>query len=230
VRRLIPLVTCLVLAACEQSRNRSVEPSGAATTVKTEALKAGAAALQGQAPLRGMDVYIVGFHPMKDNPQSQMEAHHFCKQVNEDFAQCALFDGNTENANLNGLEFIISEKLFNNLPAEEKQYWHPHNYEILSGQLQAPGLPKAAEKEFMRQKMNSYGKTWHVWSTHSGAKLPMGPAMLAWSFNADGEARAELIQKRDQAMGLDTLATRKDREDLKNLARPQQGTTALKFR
>jgi hypothetical protein len=220
----------LLLAGCEQSRNRNVEPSGADTTVKTDALKAGAAALQGQAPLRGMDVYMVGFHPMKDNPQSQMESHHFCKQVNEDFAQCALFDGNKENANLNGLEFIISENLFKSLPAEEKQYWHPHNYEILSGQLQAPGLPKAAEKEFMKQKMNSYGKTWHVWSTHDGAKLPMGPAMLAWSFNADEEARAEMINRRDKAMGLDTIATRKHREDLKSLAHTQEGTTAIKFR
>lgn len=54
-----------------------------------------------------MNVYLVGLHPMKDHPEHQMEAHHFCRQVNEDFAQCTLFDGNTKDANLNGIEYII---------------------------------------------------------------------------------------------------------------------------
>jgi hypothetical protein len=62
---------------------------------------------------------------MKDNPDHQMVAHHFCRQVNDDFAQCALFNGAGSDANLNGLECIISEKLFATLPAEERQYWHP---------------------------------------------------------------------------------------------------------
>ena len=66
-----------------------------------------------------------------------MEAHHFCRQVNEDFAQCALFDGNSEDANLNGIEYIISARVFDQLPVEERPYWHPHNGEILSGQLVA---------------------------------------------------------------------------------------------
>ncbi len=30
-----------------------------------------------------------------------MEAHLYCNQVNEDFAQCVLFDGNTKQANFN---------------------------------------------------------------------------------------------------------------------------------
>ncbi len=68
----------------------------------------------------------------------------------------------------------------------EKKYWHPHNAEILSGQLVAPGIPAVAEEALMKGKMNSYGKTWHVWNTGSmgqgGDTLPLGPPMLAWSF------------------------------------------------
>lgn len=59
-----------------------------------------------------MDVYLAGFHPMKNAPEHQREAHHFCHQVNQAFAQCALFDGNGRNANLTGIEYIVSEKLF----------------------------------------------------------------------------------------------------------------------
>jgi hypothetical protein len=163
---------------------------------------------------------------MKDSPEIQVEAHHYCNQVNEDFAQCALFDGDTENANLNGLEFIISEKLFETLPPEERQYWHPHNYEILSGQLVGPGLPDAAEKELMQRKMNSYGKTWHVWM--SGDALPMGPAHLAWSFNRDGEAKPGLAEQRDRRVGIDSGEKRRERAELSELAHPQEGVDALR--
>jgi len=160
-----------------------------------------------------------------------MEAHHFCNQVNEDFAQCVLFDGNTEGANLTGIEYIISEKLFESLQDEEKQYWHPHNYEILSGQLVAPGLPDIAEKELMESKMNSYGKTWHVWSTRTahreGDKFPLGEPILAWSFNRDGEAKPGLVERRDKRMDIRSKEIRQERKDLIPMANPQRGVDAL---
>jgi hypothetical protein len=178
-----------------------------------------------------LDVYLVGFHPMKDDPEHQFEAHHFCQQVNEDFAQCALYDGNTAEANLNGIEYIISERLFESLPEEEKQYWHPHNGEILSGQLVAPGLPEIADKELMRSKMNSYGKTWHTWDTGHGSEdgdvMPLGEPALAWSFNRFGEDAPGLVESRDGRMGISTEERRRQREDLLELAHPQEGVDVL---
>lgn len=221
------VILCLLLQGCAQTTGPQVRPPGADTTAKTDALKLGAQALQSAAPLGPMDIYLVGFHPLKDAPQEQMIAHHYCTQVNEDFAQCTLFDGNARNANLTGIEFIISERLFLTLPEAERQYWHPHNGEILSGQLVAPGIPEAAEKELMRGKMNSYGKTWHVWMTQHGHDLPVGPAMLAWSFSRDGEVREGLVEARDRALGVDTAAKREARTELAPLARPQAGVDAL---
>jgi hypothetical protein len=207
-------------------------PAGAAKTPSTRVLEAGAKILQRNAPLAKFDVYLNGFHPMKDNPEQQVEAHHFCHQVNEDMAQCALFDGNTAAANLNGIEYIISEKLFNTLPQDERRFWHPHNGEILSGQLVAPGIPDAAEHALMKKKMNSYGKTWHVWNTGANGKagdsLPLGPAMLAWSFNRDGEMLPNLEDARDTRMKIHTGGKRKQRADLRPLARPQSGVDDLK--
>ena len=188
--------------------------------------------MQSKAPMHGFDIYLVGFHPMKDHPEMQMEAHHYCHQVNEDFAQCMLFDSNTAKANMNGVEYIISEKLFNTLPEDERKYWHPHNGEILSGQLVAPGIPKVAEKSLMKKKMNSYGKTWHVWNTgmegQAGDNLPMGSPMLAWSFNRDGEAVPAMVEKRDKTMGIDSTQVRGERADLQPLAKPQSGVDDLK--
>src|SRR5690606_11889458 len=154
-----------------------------------------------------------------------------CDQVNDDFAQCSLFDGNTTEANLTGVEYIISERLFERLPPEERSFWHPHNGEILSGQLVAPNLPTVAEEELMRRKMNSYGKTWHTWSTRHGTQpgdeMPMGPAKLAWSFNREGEAEPELVRSRDERMDIDTGERRRDRQHLVGLRRWRRRGNAL---
>ena len=197
----------LLLAGCAGAAGPDVEAAGQPESTRTSVLEAGAAALQRDAPPDQLTIYLDGFHPMKAEPTHQLEAHHFCKQVNEDFAQCALFDGNTAEANLNGIEYIVSERLFATLPAEEKRYWHPHNGEILSGQLTAPGLPEVAEHELMRGKINSYGKTWHVWNTGyfgqpGGDALPLGQPMLAWSFSRDGEALPSMVEQRDGRLGI----------------------------
>jgi hypothetical protein len=212
----------------------AVGPSGPVAgqpeSAGTSLLETGAAVLQRDAPPGQLEIYLVGFHPLKEAPERQFEAHHFCQQVNEDFMQCVLYDGNTAAARLDGIEYIISERLFAALPEREKPYWHPHNGEILSGQLVAPGLPAAAEHALMRRKINSYGKTWHTWDTQGtegGPDLPLGEPMLAWSFNRSGEARPELVQARDGRMGIDTEARRRARQDLVPLARPQSGVDAL---
>jgi hypothetical protein len=228
------LMMNLLIIGCTGSgpTQPAVDPAGQPESLKTEVLEAGATALQRDAGPDALNIYLVGFHPLKKDTSHQLEAHHFCQQMNEDFMQCALFDGNTSAANLTGVEYIISARLFDRLPEEEKRYWHPHNGEILSGQLVAPGLPALADKGLMRSKMNSYGKTWHTWDTsHSAgedARLPLGIPNLAWSFNRFGEARAELVENRDQRMGISTEERRQARQDLIPLAQPQQGVDALK--
>lgn len=204
---------------------------GADRTAKTAALETGANLMQAKAPVEKIAMYLNGFHVSKDDPKMQMEAHHYCNQANEDLAQCVLFDGNTAEARLMGIEYIISEKLYSTLPTEEKAYWHPHNYEVLSGQLRMPGLPDAAEKEALKGKINSYGKTWHTWMTgmhnQKADPLPFGPPHLQWSFNRDGEANPQLSETRDRRMNLDSMKARQEREDLVPLARPQGGVDAM---
>jgi hypothetical protein len=204
---------------------------GADRTAKTGALESGADLMQAKAPVEKIAMYLNGFHVSKDDPKMQMEAHHYCNQVNEDFAQCVLFDGNTAEARMMGLEYIISETLYDTLPADEKAYWHPHNYEILSGQLRMPGLPDVAEKEALKGKMNSYGKTWHTWMTgvrdRAADPLPLGPPHLQWSFNKDGEDLPGMVTARDERFDFDTADERQDRQDLVALAKPQGGVDAM---
>lgn len=212
-----------------RARRGRADVAGANKSLASIALEAGSGTLQDFTPMKQFDVYLVGFHPMKDEPGHQMEAHHYCRQLNEDVMQCVLFDGNGPNARLNGVEYIVSERVYEELSEDEKQYWHPHNYEILSGQLVAPGLPDVAEKLFLSRKMNSYGKTWHLmWSTEGAQGLPLGEPKLAWSFNRDGEMDPCLLTERDQRMGVDTEQKRRQRSDLSTKAHPQRGVDALR--
>ena len=220
-----------LLAACATEVGPKMTPAGEAKSTKTALMEKGARMLQTQDPVQQLAVYLVGFHAYKDDPSHQMTAHHFCRPINQDLTQCALFDGNSAEANLTGVEYIISEKSVNELPSEEQQYWHPHNFEILSGTLAAPGLPAAAEHELFKMFMNSYGKTWHTWQTgmHQGAqqKVPFGDPHLAWSFNHEGEAQPGLVESRDREMNISSSDLQSKRKDLTPLAHPQVGVEAI---
>ena len=69
------------------------------------------------------------------------------------------------NENSNGFylssKYIISEDLFESLSPEEKKLWHSHVHEVKSGELIAPGVPDIAEKEVMKDIIQTYGKTFH---------------------------------------------------------------------
>jgi hypothetical protein len=216
-------------------REPPIAPAGEGRSAWRATLEAGAAVLQDAAPLKDFDIYVAGLHCGHGEPDMQMEAHHFCRQVNQDFLQCVIFDGNTKDANLIGIEYIISERAFDGLPEDEQELWHPHNYEILSGQLVAPGLPEVAERAFLEQLMNSYGKTWHTWHTgrhdgrgEPGQPLPMGQAMLMWSFNRDGEADEALKQDFQRGLGFDEQKNRAKRAPLAAKAHPQRGVDKMK--
>lgn len=204
---------------------------GSETTGTTTALETAANMIQSDGPVGQISYYLDGFHVAKGDVSKQMEAHHYCNQVTEDFAQCVLYDGNTADARLSGIEYIISASLYDTLPADERAFWHPHNYEILSGQLRMPGVPDAAEQQALEAKINSYGKTWHTWMTgmYEGEsdRLPLGPPVLQWSFNRDGQAKPGMVEARDSRMDLSTDEARRDRQDLVSLARPQGGVDAL---
>src|SRR5690242_1370764 len=73
----------LLLAGCTSEKKAEVAPAGRQESGTTRTLEAGAKALQSNSPVAGMDIYLVGFHPMKERPERQMEAHHYCRQVNE---------------------------------------------------------------------------------------------------------------------------------------------------
>lgn len=220
------LATGLLALACSRA-SRDVTPAGLPAEPRTRALAAAARLLQDNAPVAALDVHFVGYHARVDDPASQTLTHHFCRQVNQDFAQCALFDGDGADANLVGVEYVVSGRMFAGFPEAERAYWHPHNYEILSGQLVAPGLPERLERELLRGRIDSYGKTWWLWPASEGVALPTGPPRLAWSFNRDGEIDAALLARGEQETGVAPRSRRESRAPLRAGARRQVGVERL---
>ena len=95
--------------------------------------------------------------------------------MNEDVNQCVIYDNDTPNARLIGIEYIVTEKIYKQLPDDEKKYWHSHIHEVKSGELYAPRLPEIAENELMNKLVMTYGKTVHTWQIDRGDPLPYGP-------------------------------------------------------
>src|SRR5579884_1055093 len=172
-----------------------------------------AAEHRSKTPVEGFHLYLCAFHIAKKDPKFQIEAHHYCSMVAEEVHQCVIFDKVGDKARILGVEYIISDRLYRGLPDAEKKYYHPHTYEILSGQLLAPDLPEKEEKKLMAGLVTTWGKTWHTWPDPKTA-LPMGEPLLMWSITKDGQLDPALLAARDRRLKVSTAKVRKRRASL----------------
>jgi hypothetical protein len=198
------LCVLAALGACERDQK----------TTKTEVIETGAEVLQAEAPIRAISTYLDGVHFYNGELGEQVEAHHYVTILSEDVMQAVIFDGNEEDARLIGVEYIISQKLFEQLPTDEKKLWHSHAYEVKSGLAVTPGLPAAAEHELMEKLAPTYGKTWHTWHTRADETVPLGIPALMMSFTEDGQIDPELLAEREQRLGVSTADIAARRADI----------------
>lgn len=205
----------LLLAGCGANNSPAqVQSPGAPTSSSLKLLETGADVMQSRPPIDAINTYLDGFHFYNGDQNGQMEAHHYVTVLNEDVMQAVIYDGNTRDARLMGVEYIISERLFKTLPEAEKALWHSHVHEVKSGQLIAPGVPQVAEHRLMDKLVHTYGKTWHTWHTDQDLKLPLGVPQLMMGFTADGQLDPKLLAERDRRLGVSSAETKAARADL----------------
>jgi hypothetical protein len=89
--------------------------------LKRRVLDSAAGAIQPKYPLGAMSTYLNGFHMYADDMGRQVEASHFCIHLRHDLHQCVIFDRNAPDARLIGIEYIITEERFRELPDDEKR-------------------------------------------------------------------------------------------------------------
>jgi hypothetical protein len=168
-------------------------------------------------PITDIHAHVCGIHFYNGDMSRQVIAEHYCAHLSNEVLECVIYDSDKPGARLIGIEYIVSAKIFESLPAEEKKLWHSHNYEVKSGVLTAPGMADAAEKDLMKVLIGTYGKTWHTWQVDRGDKLPLGIPQLMMGFTADGQAKANIVAERDKLYGSSDAkkAARADIPDVK---------------
>ncbi|KAL1853386.1 Cytoplasmic glyoxalase II [Paecilomyces lecythidis] len=120
---------------------------------------------------------------------------------------------------------MITPRLYETLPREERRLWHSHEFEVKSGMLVMPvpqGLPDAvwtqAESSEMEEIIPLYGKTFHFWQIDRGDTVPLGMPKLMGSFLDEDMVKREcpsfekMLGERDQRFHLDHKAKAKARE------------------
>jgi hypothetical protein len=214
--------SCLKPAFAQQPSEKGGAIPGQPKTTESKMLGMGADLLQGRSPISAINMYLNGFQFYADDMSRQIEAHHFCYHLNEEFFQCVIYDGNKSDSRLIGIEYIVSERIFKTLPAEEKGLWHSHRHETTSGELVMPGIPETVEHTAIGTLVSTYGKTWHTWQIDRDSALPLGIPQLMMGFTQDGQLKPEMIQSRDKELAISTEKERKNRQDLANSAPPVQ--------
>ncbi|KAL4936584.1 hypothetical protein BDV06DRAFT_204748 [Aspergillus oleicola] len=200
-------------------------------TAKSQFLETAASATQDFTPPSQICAHLHAFHVYADDPTRCVEANHYCSHITEDLRQCLIYDSPSKNARLIGIEYMVTPKLFETLPPEERKLWHSHQYEVKSGMLFMPtprGIPNAAwevaETSEMRDILPLYGKTYHFWQVDRGDKVPMGEPKLMLSFTGEDKVKMavsggldELVKRRDGEFGVDTGSKAEKRRDIEEV-------------
>lgn len=98
-----------------------------------------------------------------DDPSLRVE--HFCKPHDRVMMVCQLYDSNSANATLIGIEYIITQEQYDSLPNREKPYWHAHREELRPERADPmmPELsPEQAQAE-MAKMLPTWGKVIITW-------------------------------------------------------------------
>ena len=111
-----------------------------------------------------------------DDPTLRVE--HYCKQSDKIVAVCQLYDGNSTNATLIGIEYIITQQQYDSLPDREKPYWHAHRAEF-SPDRADPMMPELSLKQAkieMAKLAPTWGKVIITWNPKDN--LPSFPPQV----------------------------------------------------
>lgn len=130
-------------------------------------------------PVDGYDApqgHLTAIRHVFDDPS--LRVHHYCKPSDKIVAVCQLYDSNTPNATLMGIEYIITQDQYNSLSDREKPYWHAHRVEFAPNRAdpQMPDLSQEQAKAEMTKMSPTWGKVIITWNPLD--KLPSFPPQV----------------------------------------------------
>lgn len=133
-------------------------------------------ATSGGKPVDGYNLpqgHITAIRHVFDDPS--LRVHHYCKMSDKIFLICQLYDSESQNATLIGMEYIITHEQYNSLPDREKPNWHYHKIEFAPNRADPkfPELNAQQTQSEMMKAMDTYGKVIITWNPNDN--LPAFP-------------------------------------------------------
>ncbi|KAK3023495.1 hypothetical protein RJ639_045082 [Escallonia herrerae] len=191
-------------------------PPGKPMSVEQTVMDKGAQMLQSLKPVKQMSQHVCSFALYSHDMTRQIETHHYVARINQDFCQSAVYDTDDSTGRLIGVEYIVSDGIFETLPPEEQKLWHSHAYEIKSGLWVHPRVPEMVVKPELENLAKTYGKCWCTWQLDRGDRLPLGPPALMMSPQPVnlGMVKPGLIQKRDDKYNISSEALKTARAEI----------------
>lgn len=115
------------------------------------------------APTQGYNAHAVGIRHIYGSPD--LEAHFYCKMNEKIMTTCQIYDNDSPNATLIGVEYIISPEDFNSLPNEEKPHWYIINQSLAErANLRIPELSPEESQKALSGFLGTYGKLILTWN------------------------------------------------------------------
>lgn len=109
----------------------------------------------------------------KDARKLHHVVHHHCKGYNDGTFICLMFhSGMKDQDKPIGFEYIIPAALFEQLPEEEKKYWHYHKVEVPLAKATFPDMTPEEAAKVLPAINETYGKV--IYIQHPDDKLPLG--------------------------------------------------------
>ncbi|KHN47372.1 oil body-associated protein 2B [Glycine soja] len=172
--------------------------------------------VQSLDPIKQMSQHVCSFAIYSHDMSRQIETHHYCSRLHQNFIQCAVYDSDESKARLLGVEYIVPADVFEAFPPEEQKLWHSHAYEIKSGLLVNPRVPEVVAMPELENLAQTYGKFWCTWQVDRGDRLPMGAPALMMSPQAasPGLVRAELVLERDAKYNFSSKSLKSSRLEI----------------
>lgn len=128
------------------------EPTSASATPASQATK----------PSEGYALHIDAEQHFPGNEKTI--AHHYCKQVRGDIFECQLYDADTPNARLVGVEVVVPTAQWQSFSPTEQAVWHYHKEEIPKVNAKLPDLSEAEAAEVAKSLEETYGKIYLLWN------------------------------------------------------------------
>lgn len=195
------------------------ETPGEPISLKEKMIDEGAEIMQPLKPVKQLSQHVCSFAIYSHDMHRQIETHHFIHRLNQDFCQCAVYESDDPSARLIGVEYIISQRLFDALPPDEQKLWHSHFYEIKSALWITPGVPETVlvkPEEEVDNLAKTYGKFWCTWQVDRGDLLPVGEPALMMSPQKEppGVVKPPLVHHRDQKYNISSDQLSDQRADI----------------